>query len=116
MRILNHCWMLDGGAPRPNLMERMIQRMGVSPVVAARVDGGMALREARTKCMFCRREDECQDWLGGKTGSGDPREFCPNVAFFQHCAASPVGGLLAGHRFKSQAQLPRWNAHFTKLR
>ena len=107
MRISNHrCWMLDCRAPRPDLMDRMMHPMSVSPVVAARVDGGMAWREARTKCIFCRCEDECVHWLDGKDGSGDPREFCPNVAFFQHCAASPAGALLAGHGFKSQARLP----------
>ena len=101
MRISNHrCWMLDGRAPRPDLMERMMQRVSVSPVVAARVDGGMALREARTKCIFCRRVDACVPWLDGKDGSGDPRAFCPNVAFFEHCAASPAGGLLTEHRFE----------------
>jgi Family of unknown function (DUF6455) len=107
MRISNHrCWILDGRAPRPDLMERMMQRMNVSPAVAARVDGGMALGAARTKCIFCLSESECVPWLDGKDGSGDPREFCPNVAFFQHCAASPAGALLAGHGFKSQARLP----------
>jgi hypothetical protein len=98
MRILNHpYWALDCKAPRPDLMERMMQRMSVSPVAAAHVDGGMALREARTKCIFCRCESECVYWLGVKDGSGDPREFCPNVAFFQDCAAMPAGGGLAGH-------------------
>jgi Family of unknown function (DUF6455) len=115
MRIFNHnCWMLDCRAPRPDLMERMIERMSVSPAAAARVDGGMALREARTKCIFCRREDVCAHWLDGTDGSRQAREFCPNVAFFEHCAASLAG--LGWAWFRASSAAPRWDAHFAKLR
>ena len=39
---------------RPELMDRMMERMRVSFSAASRIDGGMALDEARTKCIFCR--------------------------------------------------------------
>ena len=56
------CWILDCRSRHPDLMERMMQHMNVSPLAAARVDGGMAWCEARTKCIFCRRENECARW------------------------------------------------------
>jgi hypothetical protein len=87
MTISDHrYWILDRSARHPDLMERMMQRLSVSPSAAARVDGGMAWCEARTKCIFCRRESQCALWLDGKDGSATAREFCPNVAFFQHSA------------------------------
>jgi hypothetical protein len=108
MRVMNHrCWMLDRRSRHPDLMERMMQRMSVSPLAAARVDGGMAWSEARTKCIFCRRESQCAHWLEGPEGGGDPRQFCPNVEFFRQCAASK-GDQLEGHVLEPQGQFAGW--------
>lgn len=85
-------WILDRRSRHPDLMERVMQRMSVSPLAAASVDGGMAWYEVRTKCIFCRRESECAHWLEGPEGIGDPRQFCPNVDFFQ-CAVASEDGL-----------------------
>jgi len=85
-----------------------MQRMRVSPLTAARVDGGMAWYEARTKCIFCRRENECADWLEGSEGIGNPRQFCPNVEFFEQCAPASKGGELADHSFEPQGELADW--------
>jgi hypothetical protein len=85
------CWILDQNARHPDLMERMMQHMSVDRLAAARVDGGMAWYEARTKCIFCRRENECVHWLEGLEGTGDPRQFCPNVEFFRRCAQPGAG-------------------------
>ena len=101
------CWILDCKSRHPDLMERMMQHMSVSPLAAARVDGGMAWYEARTKCIFCRRENECADWLEGSEGIGNPRQFCPNVQFFQQCAASK-GDQLEGHVLEPQGQFAGW--------
>ena len=88
MRVINHrCWILDRRSRHPNLMERMMQRMRVSPLTAARVDGGMAWYAARTKCIFCRHEKECALWLDGPENTGEPNQFCPNVGFLRQCAA-----------------------------
>ena len=109
MRIMNYrCWILDRRSRHPDLMERMMQRLSVSPLAAARVEGGMAWCEARTKCIFCRRENDCARWLEGPEGAGDPRQFCPNVEFFQQCAAASEGGQLAGHGFEPQGQFAGW--------
>ena len=85
------CWILDQDARHPDLMERMMQRMSVDRFTAARVDGGMAWYEARTKCIFCRRENECVHWLEALDNTSNPRQFCPNVAFFRSCAQPGEG-------------------------
>ncbi len=67
------------------LMDRMLQRLGVDEAALARLDGGMGLYEARTRCLACRNERECRAWLEGWTSPADPSEFCPNAAFFGRC-------------------------------
>ena len=47
------------------LMGRMMERRGVSPTDAVRVDGGLAWLEARTKCIYCRHVGKCCNWLEG---------------------------------------------------
>jgi Family of unknown function (DUF6455) len=77
---------LDQNAPQPELMERMMGRMVVNSNMATRIDGGMAWYEARTKCIFCRRERQCRNWLEGGESLREPTDFCPNVEFFRQCA------------------------------
>jgi hypothetical protein len=67
------------------LMDRMLQRLGVDEAALARLDGGMGLYEARTRCLACRNERACRAWLEGWTSPADPSEFCPNAAFFARC-------------------------------
>jgi hypothetical protein len=99
MRIMNsRYWILDRGSRHPDLMERMMQRMSVSLIAAARIDGGMAWSEARTKCIFCRCENECTHWLEEPEVTGNPCRFCPNVEFFEQCAAASKAGQLAESR------------------
>ena len=82
---------------QPKLAESLGYRHAASPCAhgvdrfaAARVNGGMAWYEARTKCIFCRREKECVDWLESPEDAGDPRRFCPNVEFFMRCTQRGV--------------------------
>jgi hypothetical protein len=69
------------------LMDRMMERVGVDPATAARLDKGMALYEARTRCIACCSERKCLDWLGRPPAEGcsDPPEFCHNAEFFRSC-------------------------------
>ena len=59
----------------------MMEARGVDVAAAERVDGGLAMLEAATKCRLCPDEDACHDWLAGEAGP-TPSEFCPNTAFF----------------------------------
>ena len=70
----------------PELMKRMMERVGVAPVEAVRVDGGLAWLEARTKCIFCRHVETCCNWLEGSDTSTTPEDFCPISKFFESCA------------------------------
>ena len=70
----------------PELMDRMMERVGVAPVEAACVDGGLAWLEAGTKCIFCRHVGTCCSWLEGSDTRTVPSEFCPNTEFFDSCA------------------------------
>ncbi len=67
----------------PELMDRMMERIGVDPTESARVDGGLAWQEARTKCLFCRRIGTCCKWFEGPQTTS--AEFCPNFRFFCSC-------------------------------
>jgi len=87
---------------QPELMDRMMERMGVDATVAAHVDGGMAWYEARTKCIFCCHEGECRNWLEGSEELPGPADFCPNVEFFRLCSETnalhrPAALRMAGH-------------------
>ena len=70
---------------RPELMDRMMQRMGVNQTEAARVDGGLAWLEARTKCLFCRRIGTCCKWIESSDAQTTPANFCQNYEFYRSC-------------------------------
>ena len=76
----------------PELMDRMMERACVDPAEAARVDGGLAWLEARTKCIFCRHVGECCSWLEGYNTRTTPADFCPNISFFESCTEHSSAG------------------------
>jgi hypothetical protein len=69
------------------LMDRMIQRVGVDPVTVARIDRGMAWYEARTRCIACCNERQCNEWLAspGTVAASEPPEFCHNAELLRRC-------------------------------
>ncbi len=79
--------MLNRIIRQAELMDRMMERVGVIPAAAACIDRGMAWYEARTRCIACCSERECRDWLArseAETSSEAP-EFCHNADFFRRC-------------------------------
>jgi hypothetical protein len=78
--------MLDRVLRRAELLDRVMEHVGVDAGVAARVDKGAAFYEARIKCMLCCQERACRTWLDGGEGHLSPPDFCPNAEFFQSCA------------------------------
>ncbi len=84
----NEALIIANGVSRsqcPELMHRMMERMGVDPAESARVDGGLAWQEARTKCLFCRRIGTCCKWFEGLGAQTTPAEFCHNFQFLRSC-------------------------------
>jgi hypothetical protein len=77
--------MLDRVFRQAELMDRVIERVGVNPAVAARVDRGVAFYEARTKCISCHLEQECRKWLARPMQRSSPADFCPNAEFLRYC-------------------------------
>jgi len=93
--------MLERILRQAEMMDQMMQRVGVDPATAARADRGMACYEARTRCLSCRSERQCFDWLAraGSQPPLEPPEFCHNAEFLrrcrsgrEQCEASPVVG------------------------
>jgi Family of unknown function (DUF6455) len=82
--------MLNRVLQQAELMDRMMARLGVHPVAAARLENGMAWYEARTRCIACHSEPQCQDWLKRAPAEhwvGAP-DFCHNATFFHRCGLS----------------------------
>ena len=77
--------MLDRVIRHAELMDRMMERVGIDAAAAARLDKGMALSRARSKCLGCCRERQCSDWLARSEidAPGEPPEFCSDVEFFR---------------------------------
>jgi hypothetical protein len=76
------------------LMDRMMRRVGADRNAAVSLDGGSAWFEARLKCIACRREPRCLEWLAHAQAAlpSDPPQFCHNVAFFRRCKEAAVIG------------------------
>ncbi len=70
-----------------DLLDRMMSRTGVDPVVAIRSDGGASWREARSRCIDCAADRLCRDWLDAAPCNGPLHvpTFCPNGEFFKAC-------------------------------
>jgi hypothetical protein len=77
--------MLERVFAQAELMDRMIERVGVNPAVVARLDRGMTWYAARTRCIECAHARECRAWVDGSEPTAAPPEFCPNAALFASC-------------------------------
>ena len=80
--------MLNRVLHQAELMDRMMERLGVDLAAAARFENGMAWYEARSQCIDCHSERQCQEWLKRAEPSIGPPDFCHNTAFFRSCAVS----------------------------
>jgi len=77
--------MLDHVLSQADLMDRMIDRVGVNPAVVARLDRGMTWYAARTRCIECSHSRECRTWVDGTAAGTAPPDFCPNGRLFESC-------------------------------
>jgi hypothetical protein len=81
---------LDSGLPvRMENMSKMINRLGIDPVVAARHCGGAVLGSAVRVCEACAAGELCHDWLERAAASlyAAPG-FCPNGDRFAQLLAA----------------------------
>lgn len=63
-------------------MDRVMDRLGVDPVFAARQDHGKAFARARAVCLVCPFAEACKEWLRHGGDACEPPGYCPNSAFF----------------------------------
>jgi hypothetical protein len=77
--------MLKRVLEQAELMDRMMDALGINPATAARIDRGSAWYEARSRCIACTRDTGCRRWLSGLQGeiSSSPPAFCANADFFR---------------------------------
>jgi len=68
-----------------DMMARMMNKVGVNPVTAAALDGGLGGFAACTRCIFCQKAAACESWLSGESQAGTPQDFCPNATYFSRC-------------------------------
>ena len=77
--------MLDRVFGHAELTHRMMERVGIDAAAVARLEKGVALYKARTRCIGCCRERQCRDWLArSEIGTPwEPPEFCSDAEFFR---------------------------------
>jgi hypothetical protein len=81
--------MLERIFRQAELMDRVMERIGVAPSTAARLDQGMAWYQARSRCIACCTDCECRAWLERPDPLPGPPPSCPNGDFFRRCLAAP---------------------------
>jgi hypothetical protein len=69
-----------------------MQAVRIDPAAAARKDGGKALADARSTCLYCRHGRACQDLLEAGDALSLPADFCPNARFFRELMLSSCRG------------------------
>jgi hypothetical protein len=87
--------MLNRVLQQAELMDRVMARLGVDRASAARLEKGMAWYEARTRCIDCHSDRQCQEWLKRVPAAppDGPPDFCNNAAFFRRCEPNATGPL-----------------------
>ena len=94
--------MLDRIFRKAELMDRVMERVGVDLPAAARLERGMAWYEARTRCIACCDERQCQAWLACSKPATTLPPSCPNGDFFHRCRSSRPDN---GHSLASSPSL-----------
>jgi hypothetical protein len=73
-------------------MRKMMSARGVQEDEAVSSDGGLGWFSARTRCIFCKRVDQCANWMSGKDATLSPEDFCPNLKFFEQFGRTEHSG------------------------
>ncbi len=93
MRFSTRCPMFNQVLRRQELMDQMMQTLGVDALTAVRLEKGQAFVRARARCRECLHESECRRWLDLPEGLPSPPHFCPNNDFFRSCGLLGFYGL-----------------------
>jgi hypothetical protein len=93
MPVLTRWPMFNRVRHRQELMDQMMQTLGVDVFTAVRLDKGQGFVQARARCRDCLHESECRTWLDLPRGLPSPPHFCPNNDFFCACGLLGLHGL-----------------------
>jgi hypothetical protein len=68
-----------------DLMNHMMECVGVAPARASRLDKGMAFYEARSRCIACAHDRLCRRWIEAQHGAtaSEPPGYCANREFLR---------------------------------
>jgi len=72
------------------LMDRMMQALGIDRAAAVRLDCGCAFALARTQCLHCPNSRACEERLDSVDCPSGPPEFCAAAAFFRRLKCAPL--------------------------
>src|SRR5262249_37639402 len=99
--------MLKRVLDQADLMDRMMEAVGVVAARAARLDRGMAWYEARCRCIACPEDLKCRARLVGLTvgQTSRPPAFCRNTEFFRLAEGSTGQHQMEDRHERSPAEL-----------
>jgi Family of unknown function (DUF6455) len=90
-----------------DLMDRVMEVVGVVAARAARLDRGKAWYEARCRCIACPDDGRCRAWLAGLgvSQTACPPAFCRNTEFFRLAKGSTGQHQMQDRHERSPAEL-----------
>ncbi|QDZ00830.1 hypothetical protein FQ775_10795 [Nitratireductor mangrovi] len=77
---------IDRMAAKADLMNNMMEHLGVRDGVARMPDGAAVLRNATLRCLTCGHGQECREWLASDTAHSRAPAYCRNRELFDFVA------------------------------
>lgn len=74
-------------AQHSNLMDAMMDKLGVRDQLAQRPHGGAVLRRAADRCLSCDHAEACEGWLSKAQSVEEAPDYCRNHDLFQRLKA-----------------------------
>lgn len=68
---------------RADLMDEMMDKLGVSDEMQHMPDHAGVLRRAANRCLTCEKPDACQQWLKTEIEPDEAPYFCKNHDLFE---------------------------------
>lgn len=68
---------------RADLMDEMMDKLGVSDEMHEMPDHAGVLRRAANRCLTCEKPDSCQQWLNTEISPDEAPNFCKNHDLFE---------------------------------
>ena len=66
-----------------DLMDTMVDKLGVRPALEGRADQAGVMRRAANRCMSCTESAACQQWLDDHETASEAPQYCRNHDLFE---------------------------------